>query len=343
MDSNNQVLEVSRGGQSREYTLDKEMIFIGRGPENDIVLIDKYVSGRHAKLQWTKGYLYLVDLNSTNGTELNGSRLDKDVPYTFKTGDVIGIGDFTLTLHARKTADTPRAGSPAPEKARPAAMSAAQPAAGQSQNILSSIWVRSLLIVIALAAIAVLAWLILPMFIPELQSGRLPQPTTEPVASSNVPQQVQATATSASLPFLITYVNTASGYRVVYPDGWQIDSSQAGNGATIISEMPDKSAEITINVQQQTLAASLDTWLKVIDKVDPNSKILRNEKGTGVWDWYLSWDGTSLGNAGITMHNESFFKTSGGSTYMLWTHAPAGKYDSYPYQAVISSFQLTAQ
>ena len=48
------------------------MITIGRAPDNMIVIDDPSVSGRHAQLQLTGDSCRLKDLESTNGTRVNG-------------------------------------------------------------------------------------------------------------------------------------------------------------------------------------------------------------------------------------------------------------------------------
>lgn len=63
---------------------------IGRLPDNTVVMDDSFVSGEHARLQWNgKGWV-LEDLDSTNGTELNGHEV-KGVTAV-NPGDTIGLG-----------------------------------------------------------------------------------------------------------------------------------------------------------------------------------------------------------------------------------------------------------
>jgi S1-C subfamily serine protease len=97
-----EVLEVRRGTEIREYPLTKQNMLIGRGADNDIVVIDSFASRRHARIKWHQGTLCIVDLASTNGTMLNNKKLDSHIPYPLKEGDVITIGDFMLTLLVRK-------------------------------------------------------------------------------------------------------------------------------------------------------------------------------------------------------------------------------------------------
>jgi hypothetical protein len=61
------------------------------------------VSRRHAMIRPTKKALYLTDLNSTNGTYLNGSRLDPGVSQALKEGDTISFAQ----IHFKLTIDQP--------------------------------------------------------------------------------------------------------------------------------------------------------------------------------------------------------------------------------------------
>lgn len=76
-------------GQVRDFALTKERVSIGRHPDNDIALNDKAVSGRHAVVITILKDSFLEDLNSTNGTLVNGRSIAKH-PLTH--GDEITIG-----------------------------------------------------------------------------------------------------------------------------------------------------------------------------------------------------------------------------------------------------------
>jgi general secretion pathway protein A len=71
-----------------EYAIDKETITLGRMPGNDIVLDDTVVSGHHAKVVTLGGNSFIEDLNSTNGTYVNGERIMKCI---LKHGDMIAL------------------------------------------------------------------------------------------------------------------------------------------------------------------------------------------------------------------------------------------------------------
>jgi hypothetical protein len=64
---------------------------IGRGPSAEIRLEDPFASSRHARIVRQGDVLVIEDLDSTNGTYLNGDRLDG--PQPLHPGDRIRIGD----------------------------------------------------------------------------------------------------------------------------------------------------------------------------------------------------------------------------------------------------------
>lgn len=71
-------------------------VVIGRSPGADIVVGDDFVSGRHARIAPAGTDVVLEDLGSTNGTVLNGARIDRS--HTLRPGDVIEIGAVRLSV-----------------------------------------------------------------------------------------------------------------------------------------------------------------------------------------------------------------------------------------------------
>lgn len=60
--------------------------------------LEKGVSRRHAVLLNYRNTLHVMDLGSSNGTELNGERLQPDKPYPFHEGDEMCLGSLNLAL-----------------------------------------------------------------------------------------------------------------------------------------------------------------------------------------------------------------------------------------------------
>lgn len=77
----------------REVALDRDHISLGRRPYNHIVLDNLAVSGDHAIFQYVDGAFYVEDVNSTNGTSVNGVKVKRQQLWH---GDVIGIAKFRL-------------------------------------------------------------------------------------------------------------------------------------------------------------------------------------------------------------------------------------------------------
>ncbi len=77
----------------KEFPLNKERITIGRKATNDIHIDNLAVSGNHAVIVTILNDSFLEDLNSTNGTLVNGKQIQK---HFLQNGDVIEIGKYKL-------------------------------------------------------------------------------------------------------------------------------------------------------------------------------------------------------------------------------------------------------
>lgn len=87
-------LTISKGGMYIETVeITKERTSIGRRPENDVVIDHLVISGNHAAIVTILQDAFLEDLNSTNGTWVNGQSIKK---HFLKNGDVIELGKFQL-------------------------------------------------------------------------------------------------------------------------------------------------------------------------------------------------------------------------------------------------------
>ena len=77
----------------KEVQLTKDRTTLGRRPYNDIVIDNLAVSGEHAVLQMTGNEVYLEDLNSTNGTYVNGKAVKKQL---LQNNDTVEIGKYKI-------------------------------------------------------------------------------------------------------------------------------------------------------------------------------------------------------------------------------------------------------
>lgn len=75
-----------------------QLLRIGRGPENDCLLLEQGVSRRHAVIRADEaGDHWLLDLNTTNGTFLNDTRIEASI--RLQPGDRIRIGPYRFVFH----------------------------------------------------------------------------------------------------------------------------------------------------------------------------------------------------------------------------------------------------
>jgi hypothetical protein len=122
------------------FVLDQDSLTLGRDPGNEIMIGDPQVSRQHARITRQGGLTVIEDLESTNGTFVNGLRLTG--PHTLTDGDVISLGDtVTVSYHSADIAVTaPLGGQPtgpaappsyAPPPTPPPAYTAAPPPSTQ--------------------------------------------------------------------------------------------------------------------------------------------------------------------------------------------------------------------
>ena len=76
--------------------LDKRRLVIGRSRDCDIQLSDPNVSRRHAELRQEGASYWIVDLDSTNGIEINGRRLKR---AKLEDGDKVTLGSTDVVFH----------------------------------------------------------------------------------------------------------------------------------------------------------------------------------------------------------------------------------------------------
>jgi hypothetical protein len=93
------LVVVRGGGLERDQRFDLiGGLSIGRSKEADVQIADRYASGIHARLFERSGRYYVEDMNSTNGTLLNGATLKGEAELI--DGDTVQIGDTEFRLEA---------------------------------------------------------------------------------------------------------------------------------------------------------------------------------------------------------------------------------------------------
>ena len=124
----------------KEVQITKDKTTLGRRPYNDMVIDNLAVSGEHAVLQMVGNDVFIEDLNSTNGTYINGKAIKKQL---LAHNDTVEIGkykikylvdegaDYEKTMIMRPGATPPAFTPPAPAAHAPAAAPAAAAAPTQ--------------------------------------------------------------------------------------------------------------------------------------------------------------------------------------------------------------------
>jgi hypothetical protein len=74
----------------------KESVTIGRDPSNDLTLPSPTVSREHAAVTFLDGRWYVEDRGSSNGTFLNGTRVQPGTPLPLRHADLIGMGSESV-------------------------------------------------------------------------------------------------------------------------------------------------------------------------------------------------------------------------------------------------------
>jgi pSer/pThr/pTyr-binding forkhead associated (FHA) protein len=77
----------------KEVQITKDKTTLGRRPYNDIVIDNLAVSGEHAVLQMVGNDIFIEDLNSTNGTYINGKAVKKQ---QLQHGDTVEVGKYKI-------------------------------------------------------------------------------------------------------------------------------------------------------------------------------------------------------------------------------------------------------
>lgn len=91
-----EVVTLTMDGVRRE--IDKRRVVIGRSKDCDVQLADPNVSRRHAEVRQEGSAYWLIDLDSTNGSQVNGRRTAR---AKLESGDTITVGSTDLVFERR--------------------------------------------------------------------------------------------------------------------------------------------------------------------------------------------------------------------------------------------------
>lgn len=98
-----------RPADARALEVLAPVVRLGQSPQNEIVIDDDTVSTHHARLEYQAGAWQLTDLESRNGTYIEGNRLAAGVATPLADGALVGIGAVKLRFHQGGGVDLERA------------------------------------------------------------------------------------------------------------------------------------------------------------------------------------------------------------------------------------------
>ncbi|QQS39637.1 MAG: FHA domain-containing protein [Acidobacteriota bacterium] len=102
--------------KEQRVRVEGDRYIIGRHSQNDLSIVDSRLSRRHAKIERFADIFVVSDLQSSNGTKLNGKLLDE--PATLSDGDVLDLGGVELKVELDGEGASPRA-KPKGESSQP--------------------------------------------------------------------------------------------------------------------------------------------------------------------------------------------------------------------------------
>lgn len=157
----------------REVPIRLPVVRIGRAAGNDVVIPDDSVSATHARLEFEAGAWRITDLESTNGTYVEGVRLAPEVPTPLAYGASVRFGGVPLHFRAVEEADpaAARAGYVEPERG---------PTIREGANAGRRIPVWVVLLILVLLALAV-------VFFTTFNPTSTPTPTPTPTPVGEAP------------------------------------------------------------------------------------------------------------------------------------------------------------
>lgn len=87
------LIGMSSTVKGKKFNLDQDETFVGRQNQNHVPIDDPSISGRHCSIIRDDRRFTLVDLGSTNGTRLNGAKVNK---ASLKPKDIVQVGGVEL-------------------------------------------------------------------------------------------------------------------------------------------------------------------------------------------------------------------------------------------------------
>lgn len=183
---------IQSGAQAgKEVPIRLPVVRIGRAAGNDVVIPDDSVSATHARLEFDQGAWRITDLESTNGTYVEGIRLAPQVPTPLGYGASVRFGGIPLHFRAVETADPAAARAQYVEPERAPTI---REAGSGGRRI--PVWLVLLLLVLLAVAVVLFT-----TFNPNANEAPAPAPTEQPAPAAQVPAaQAPPPAAPAAAP-----------------------------------------------------------------------------------------------------------------------------------------------
>lgn len=99
------VVVHEKGGRTQRFNFDTDQFTVGREDDNDLVLDRVNISKYHLRFRRHQGRVEVVDLGSTNGTYVNGRKVEQ--PRAVRRSDRIYVGDYILMLEGDEASISP--------------------------------------------------------------------------------------------------------------------------------------------------------------------------------------------------------------------------------------------
>lgn len=115
----NNLFITSGHSKGMSYTLKDGVTTIGRAPDNDIRIPDATISRHHSKILKKGGKVFIIDLNSTQGTLVDGQVIEPGVEVELKRHNTMRMGQNTLSFQKPTHQITGTASIPQDGKRRP--------------------------------------------------------------------------------------------------------------------------------------------------------------------------------------------------------------------------------
>jgi pSer/pThr/pTyr-binding forkhead associated (FHA) protein len=99
------LIVVSGSGTGEEHFVERPRWLVGRGPEVDAAFDDPEMSQRHLRIEFSRGRFHAIDLDSTNGTRVNGTGV---TAAELAHGDRIHAGAHVFQILIERNVMRPR-------------------------------------------------------------------------------------------------------------------------------------------------------------------------------------------------------------------------------------------